>query len=76
MEEGRKKTVYDERQHIRPICNLQQRKPTTDLAYLDRAHSGYKLVFLLARHHISFLHIGELVKYIHVFLIVVLVCMS
>ena len=51
------------------------RKPITDVAYLDRVHCGYKLVFPLPHHHISFLHVRELVNYIRVFLIVFLVCM-
>ena len=68
MEQGRKNTVYDERQRIWPICYY--------LAYLDRVHSGYKLVFPLPVHHTSFHRAVELVNYIHVFLIVFLVCNS
>ena len=52
------------------------RKPMTALAYPDRGRSGYKVVFPLPLHHISFLHDLELVNYIHVFLIVFLVCNS
>ena len=54
---------------------LKKQLSMTALAYLGRVHSGYKLVIPLTRHHISFLHIGELVNYIHVSLIVFPVCM-
>ena len=63
-----KNTVYDERQRIWPICYY--------LAYLNRVHSGYNLVFLLPVHHTYFHRAVELVNYIHVFLIVSLVCNS
>ena len=75
MEQGKKmfmmrSNVYD------PLAIYSKlRKPMTDLAYLDRVHCGYKLVFHLPRHHIFFLHVRELDNYIHVFLIVFLVCM-
>ena len=48
----------------------------TALAYLDRGHSGYRLVFPLPRHHISSLHTVELANYIYVFLIAFPACMS
>ena len=44
--------------------------------HLGRVRFGYKLDFLVPLHHISFLHVVELVNYIHVFLIVFLVCTS
>ena len=58
------------------LIDSKLRTSMTALAYLDRGHSDYRLVFPLPRHHISSLHTEELVNYIHVFVIAFPACMS